>query len=329
MGRNRKFTVKQHYVPACYLARFTLEGERSSAFHVHSVDGSPIRESTPNAEGCENHYHTIDVPGLDPDYFEGFFGKYEAPACSLFKALSENPGRLLDSRSDLDTVAMFFAVQAARLPQSKERFEKWVRTDTIEFMNKLSCSDEFRQKVETKTGITIGREERESLRKAVEAGAIKFNADRNHIIFGMLNLVEAFLETIDGMSWTLLYCHGPDWFICSDHPVGVFYKLSGSVHDRQGAGWTPTIELATNMHHLYLPLAHNVALVLHREDYGKGAMWADQRMIGVVNCLTVVNAKRFVFSLGPDFICGLPGGRLGNAKETIETLQRRTTVNGL
>ncbi len=188
----------------------------------------------------------------------------------------------------------------------------------------IAHSTEFRQQVETRIGITISPEEHDGLRNAVESGAIRFNADKNHVIFGILNLIEAFLDTIDGMFWTLLYCGGPDWFVCSDHPVGMFYKLSGTVHDRQGAGWTPTIELATNVHHLYLPLAHNVALVLHREDYGNGGVWADQRMIGVVNCLTVANAKRFIFSLGPDFICGLPDRRLGNAKETIETLRRRS-----
>jgi hypothetical protein len=46
-------------------------------------------------------------------------------------------------------------------------------------------------------------------------------------------------------------------------------------------------------------------------------------MVGVVNCLTVVKAKRFVCSPGLDFVCGLPDQRLGNAKETIETLQKR------
>jgi hypothetical protein len=216
MARKEQVTVKQHYVPACYLARFTLEGKRSSGFYVHPVDGSPVRESTPNAEACENHYHTIDVPGFDPDYFEGLFEKYEAPACSLFKTLSENPGKQLDSDKDLETVAMFFSVQAARLPQAKEKFEKWVRKDAVEFMDKIAHSAEFRQRVEAKTGIRIGRGEHEGLKKAVESGAIKFDVDKNHVIFGMLNLVEAFLDTIDGMFWTLLYCHGPEWFVCSD-----------------------------------------------------------------------------------------------------------------
>jgi hypothetical protein len=141
--RKKKGTVRQHYVPASYLARFTLEGHRFSTFHVHPVNGAPIRVSTPDKEGFENHYHTIDVPGLEPDHLENIFRKFEDPACNLFKQLSANPGRPFRSEEDLLTAAMFLAVQAARLPQSKEKHKEWVVKDGTEFMNKIVYSDDF------------------------------------------------------------------------------------------------------------------------------------------------------------------------------------------
>src|SRR5260370_3193141 len=322
-GKKKQVTVRQHYVPASYLARFTFEGMRSSIFYVHPVNNAPVRKSTPDKEGFENHYHTIEMPGLAPDHLESLFEKYELPASNLFKDLSANPGRPFRSEEELHTAAMFFALQAARLPQSKNKYEKWVVKDGTEFMNKVAHSNEFRQRLKVEAGITISQGEQEELRKAVESGEIIVSADKNHVNVGMFWLTEAFLTAIDGMYWTLLYSKGPDWFVCSDHPVGVFYRLSGSVHDQPSVGWIPTIELLTNMHHLYVPLAYNVALVLHKEDYVKDAVCAHHRMVGVVNCLTVVKAKRFICSPGADFICRLPDGRLGNAKETIETLQRR------
>jgi hypothetical protein len=43
-------------------------------------------------------------------------------------------------------------------------------------------------------------------------------------------------------------------------------------------------------------------------------------MVAVVNSATVCQAQRFIFSPTADFICCLPGGRLGDARETIESL---------
>jgi hypothetical protein len=323
MGKKQQVTVKQHYVPASYLARFTFGGKRSSIFYVHPVNGASVRESIPDREGFENHYHTINLPGLEPDHLEHVFEKYELPACNLFKELSANPGRPFGSDEELSTAAMFFAVQAARLPQSKEKYKKWIVKCGTEFMDKVAHSSEFRQRLSVETGVTISDSSNEELRKAVERGGITVSADKNDVILGMFWLTEAFLTAIHEMHCTILYSKGPDWFVCSDHPVGVFYKLSGSIHDRPISARTPTIELLTNMNHLYVPLAYNVALVLHKEDYGKGALWADRRMVGVVNCLTVVKAQRFICSPGPDFVCGLPNHRMGNAQETIETLRKR------
>ena len=69
--------VRQHFVSAGYLARFTLEGERDSLFYVFSPDGSPMREAIPDSVGFERHYHDVDVPGFRPDHLEKFFQEFE------------------------------------------------------------------------------------------------------------------------------------------------------------------------------------------------------------------------------------------------------------
>ena len=50
---------------------------------------------------------------------------------------------------------------------------------------------------------------------------------------------------------------------------------------------------------------------------------ADQELrdlVGVVNASTIALAQRFIFSPTADFICFLPGRRLGNAPEAIASL---------
>ena len=84
-------TVRQHYVPAGYLAGFTLGGKRDSLFFVHSLDGLTVRQDKPENVAFERNYSSIDVDGLPNDYLEGIFGRFEGPACALFKELSTKP----------------------------------------------------------------------------------------------------------------------------------------------------------------------------------------------------------------------------------------------
>jgi len=311
-----KLTIKQHYVPACYLARFTMIGERDSPFFVHSLDGS-IREDIPDHVGFERHYHTIDIPGLSPDHLEYVFQKIEAPACALFRTLASNPGRPFITHDELEIVMQFFVIQASRVPQSKRNYENMIADEGRAFMNKVAYSTEFFEEVvesALKSGAVEGSVEQKSLRDAVESGELTVVPDKTHVAVGMFRLASAIIDAIEGMHWTLWYSSDPDWFVCSDYPVGLFYSVSGDVVQ-------PTVHLLPEMDIIYMPLAQNVALVTHRLPNVPLVQAANQQMVAVVNAITVSHAERFICSPMPDFICNLPNGRLGNAAETIETLR--------
>lgn len=315
-------TVNQHYVSAGYLARFTLGGTRYSPFFVHPPDGSPVRESIPNRVGVERNYHDIDIPGFRPDHLEGEFQKIESPACALFKTLSENPGRLL-SESEKDAALMFFVIQAARVPQSKAKYETLIVDGGHEFMEALARSPEFFNRVATvarRQGVAIEATKQEGLREAVDGGHIIPRADKTQLSVGIFRLAYAILDKLDGMHYTLWYSDSPDWFVCSDYPVGIFYSVSagGDLLENPLALENPIVELHTKA--MYMPLAYNVALVIHRNENVPTAQRANQRMVGVVNALTISHAQRFICSPTRDFVCGLPDRRLGNAREAIETI---------
>ena len=141
-------TVRQHYVAAGYLAGFTQGGKRDSIFYVHPLDGSPVRIDKPENVAFERNYNSIKVEGLRKDHLEGIFRKrFEGPACDLFKTLSDHPGRPFVTEDELAIAIQFLALQAARVPRSRAKYEEMVIQNGKDFLHKLATSPEFEQEV--------------------------------------------------------------------------------------------------------------------------------------------------------------------------------------
>jgi len=314
--RTRKPTGRQHYVSAGYLARFTLQGERDSPFFVHSLVDGQVRQGTPNSVAFERHYHTIDVPHLAPDHLESIFQKIESPACALFKTLSESPGRDL-SEADKDTMLMFFAMQAARVPQSRRKYDALMLDCARAFMNEVAHSPGFYDRVmaiATKYGIETGSGDQARLREAVDGGHIYPVLAPTQSAIGIFRLTEAILDAVDGMNYGLWYSDSAA-FICSDYPVGLFYSLSA-----EDPLADPMPVIAMRKTPIFMPLAHNVALVIHTLKDGPTVQLVPERIVGVVNACTVGYAQRFICSPLQDFVCVLPNRQVGNAKQTVEAI---------
>jgi hypothetical protein len=135
-----------------------LDGQRNSLFYVFSPGNDQHREATPESVGFEKHYHDIDVHGFPPDHLETFFEQYEGRACALFRTLSANPGRSLLTHEEKETLTAFLALQAARVPQAKRKYEKLVldsrSTDASDIVNSLQVFDTF-MSVAQKYGIEV------------------------------------------------------------------------------------------------------------------------------------------------------------------------------
>jgi uncharacterized protein DUF4238 len=320
----QRYVVRQHFVTAGYLARFTVGGERDSWFHTFSPDGSPMREATPNSVGFERHYHDVNVPGFRRDCLEEFFQRFEGPACALFRTLSANPGRSLLTEEERETVASFVALQAARVPQGKDKYRKLVVDSRTAFVDEMSSSPDLFNEVMAvarRHGVEIDATERMQLLEALRGGHIVPLMHKTEESIGILRLAHAIADQLDGMHYSLLYADGPDWFVCSDHPVGLFYSMTvpKDIYEREKNLEWPRLQPFERT--IYMPLAHNVAIAIHRSENRPTAMRADQRMIAIVNAMVVAYSQRFICSPTPDFICLLQNGELGNAKDTIAFLK--------
>ncbi|MFZ0481647.1 MAG: DUF4238 domain-containing protein [Terriglobales bacterium] len=326
-AHTRELVVRQHFVCACYLARFTMEGRRDSLFYVFSPDGSPMREATPNSVGFERHYHDIDVPGFRPDHLEGFFQEFEGPACGLFKALSTNPGRSLATQEERGTIASFVALQAARIPPAKNKYENLVIDSRKAFIQEMASSSDFFDEVlaaAKKHGVEIDSTDRGRLLEALQGGHIVPQVHKTELSVGILRLAHAIADQLDGMNYSLLYSDGPEWFVCSDYPVGLSLLLAvtDDLLEHQKAIEWPTVQPFGRT--IFMPIAYNVAIAIHRFENRPTAVRADQRMVARINTITIANAERFICSPVPDFACVLPNKELGRATNAVAVLQQFT-----
>jgi hypothetical protein len=271
----RQLVVRQHFVSAGYLARFTLGGERDSLFYVFSPDGMPMRKAIPNSVGFERHYHDVDVPGFRPDHLEEFFEKFEGSACALFRTLSTNPGRSLLTEEERETAASFVALQAARVPQAKKKYEQLVFDSRRAFVEEMASSPEFFDQAMTtakRHGVEMDSADQSRLLEALQGGHITLQVNKTASSLGILRLAHAIADQLDGMHYSLLYSDGPDWFVCSDYPVGLFYSptIPADLFDVERSIEWPTLKPFEKT--IYMPLAYNVAIAIHRMDDTPTAM---------------------------------------------------------
>src|SRR5208282_269466 len=182
------------------------------------------------------------------------FQKIESPACALFKKLSENPGHEL-LESEKDTLLMFFSTQAARLPQSREKYNSLMLDCGRAFMEETAHSPEFFEAVMTiaeRHGVERDSCSQERLREAVDGGHVFPIVDRTQSAVGIFRLTEAILDAVDGMNYSIWYSDGAA-FVCSDYPVGMFYRLSVDHEPTEPVVLrTPTITVLTST--IFMPL---------------------------------------------------------------------------
>jgi Protein of unknown function (DUF4238) len=163
-----------------------------------------MREDIPDHVCFENHYHTLDFSGIAPDALERLFADYEAPACALFRELAGNPARPFRSENEIEIAFNFLSLQAARVPLSKAKFETLIQEGGRTFMHEIAHNQEFFDKgieLAQRNGDLIDAD-RDSLREAVETGAINVHADNGHLALGILRVAAAILEKISSMRVT-------------------------------------------------------------------------------------------------------------------------------
>jgi hypothetical protein len=168
--------------------------------------------------------------------------------------LSSKP-RPFATREELAIAVNFLALQAARVPLSKGKYESLIIENGHRFLHKVAHHPEFRQELVDMGALEESDietlEEGPSLVELVKRGEIRPVAEKSILSVSILHLAAAIFEEIASMKATLWYSGEPDWFVCSDNPVWLPCSMAGNVSDDRTVLENPQVQLLTDS--IYMP----------------------------------------------------------------------------
>ena len=106
---------RHHYVPRCWLAGFTDNGEKDGRLWVTDVYRQKQWPSTPNSAGHIRDFYRLSDPAPDPVVVEKFFSLLEDEVAPLLRSIDRERRR--PDNGELDALLHFMAYQWVRVPR--------------------------------------------------------------------------------------------------------------------------------------------------------------------------------------------------------------------
>jgi hypothetical protein len=280
----------QHFVPAFILAGFTREGTREGHLCVLDKVKRVWRPSTPNNCSCQNHFYTVDRPGLDPLEAEKSFTTIESHVAPIVQqVISSN---VLPTGDDEESLINFVAIQDARTPTA--RLQIWAARQTF-------------WKNQTEGAVAAGKDEYERRRTAGDPtlpdfpsfeAAVQAASNLDGVMFGdrtddvgdAFKVARSSMDKFNRLRWSLIVSHrsAPD-FVCSDAPV-IHWVLSPGRQKTFGLGSGPVMPIGSR-HALAGSVTRSTPRLIR----------AGPAFVGAVNVRVALAPSRNVYSAENDF----------------------------
>jgi hypothetical protein len=298
-----------HYVPEFYLAGFTRAGTRDDFLFVRDRIEEKGWRQRPRELACERDYYRVEVEGVAPDAVEKALGEFETQAADAIRRIRE--ARELVAGEDFDTLLNFVAIQAARVPQFREMFERnKIHFTKFHLRMVLGHPEAFAHFAEERR-----REGRELPPDMTREKLIEFLEDesrytveipREASIKNMVEMAEHLLPVLAARRWMLMVSEDEEAdFICSDRPV-ILIPTRADGPRFLGFGQTHTEVL--------MPLDRRTALVGHFGD-GTGTKGVDRICVGLFNQRMVDYSERFIYSSNEAFLVSVPRDGIGGGSD--------------
>jgi len=279
---NERLSKKHHYVPQCFLRRFSHDGGKS----IHAYDTTAQKYFSTNTENIahENYFNEFEI-GNEVFSIEEWLASIETmTAPSIDRLLSQ--GSLADfGANDKAWICHFAAIQFAR---------------TTAFRNRTrGAFTKMQQAIEKKLS-GLGESE------LYDQGDLHLSdaEAREYACRQVVQAPQKFAEHFATKAWVLLSTEPEYAFLLGDNPVALHNSRSFAIGGNLGLS-VPGIEI-------YLPLSPTRSLCFlcpsHMENPAIGSRAMDGHVLRLaaadvdrVNAIQILNAERFVFSSTADF----------------------------
>ncbi len=278
-----------HYVPQGYLAAFTNNGTKKGRFWVMDVGSEKYFCTSPKNVCVERDFNRVDMDDQPIDGLESALASFEDEAIGVIRNISQI--QTFPDDVALNVVLNFICLMAVRNPRLRESFNN-AREQTLHILNDILVSDrrifESQMRRATEAGyISDKNVSYEELRDFIEKRkyTVEFCPQDNSK--NEFKTFDKLLPIFGLRTWSLLLTPQPGIeFICSDHPVTLFWK------DRRS---TP-VGFGRHQTEIFVPLSPDVGLYGTFEDPLPLVVRLTDKAVAAMNGRSFVSAKRHVFS---------------------------------
>lgn len=314
---------RHHYVPAFYLAQFTLEGNRDSRLFVFDQSRVKSWPSTPDGAAHKRDFYAVDLgPDTHPATFEAkVMSEIDGKFSSVVRKTTSE--KRIPKGEDLVTLLNFVASSMARTPRIRKLVDQVYGHVANEHMKALISTEEgWNTFLALSPGVRteFSNEELERYRQAILDDsfdiAVDSTSDKLHYntwqVQELINLVDGALPLLAERNWSLGVAidQTPD-LVCSDTPV--------SLAINKDFGDSDTAHLANKRTTVFMPLSRRAALIGSYEKWPPTFQMSEGGVLQL-NSLTICESSQ-VFSGTEDFsYVGFDGGTM-NKKDLVRALE--------
>lgn len=312
---------KHHYVPQCYLKRFTSTGSKGAQLFVIDAQQRRAFTTTPANIAAERDFNRVDIEGEDPNLVESSYAEFEARLAPALVRIDKR-GALTDD-ADLSLVLELIAILAVRNPSRREHKRKF-HEQTHRRIMELLVENPERWAAHTKRAIEAGAIEAPGLsygevRDFVERGEFTVDVETTQHVREELKSLTTVYELLHRRNWVIVRAEAlSGGFVTSDQPVTLCWD-----DEEMEVGFYPP-GFASRGTTLFCPLSRRVA-IRGSFDGRQGAVDVPPEIVASINLRTILYAGRQIYAENDRFRFIGEEGKMRLGHELLDLLQQVAT----
>ncbi len=282
MGQTGNRSVKQHYIPQCYLRQFAIRRKRGHQFAVFDRKTDKSFRANVKDVACQSYFNRIEVDGMDPEELE--------------KAMSRiNEARSLENEEDRAYLITLIGLTALRNPAMRENIRKiHENVGKMNIAARLKSQETYDASVqEAKRQGALPADYNvtyDEMKAAFEGGGFRLVLKNTALVSLELQLLDHIMPLLFRRGWHLLRApEGSGGFITSDRP---FFLMWSDPAMRTGP-LPPGLALKGT--DIYFPISPQLAVV-GAFDVANTIEDVDEARVGVANSTMTAGADRQVYA---------------------------------
>ncbi|SAK53330.1 hypothetical protein AWB82_01801 [Caballeronia glebae] len=283
---------RHHYVPQCYLKRFTSTGSKKAQIFVLDAQTQRSFVTTPQNVAAERDFNRIELDGEDPNLIESSYAEFEARVAPAL-VRTDARGSFTDD-ADKALILELVAILAVRNPGRREAMRRF-QEETHRRMMELLVADQGRWETRRQRAMDAGFVDEnnvtfEQARDFVERGDFTIEVPTTTHVQQELRSLTVVYNLLQDRSWVVLRA-APEsgGFVTSDHPVTLFWndpEIEG-VFFPPGFGHRDTS--------VFCPISKNLAIRGCFDDR-EGTADMPAEIVAAINQRTIFCAGRQVYA---------------------------------